>query len=190
MVYEQGPAFSPEVRPSHIARRARDLFLCVYPQIRVLAARSLSQERRDHTLQPTALTHEVFVRLVGSRQVWESEEAFLGAVAQTIRRVLVDHARAHLSEKRFKPRELRDLWNLEDTTGRWQEDFLDVDTCLTKLKNKSERQARIAELKLFAGMTNEEIAEALGIARSTVAEDWAIGRAWLSRALTGTRADE
>lgn len=168
-------------RPAVTARA----FELLYDELRTLAAALFRRESAGHTLQPTALVHEVFARLVDRERVdWQGSAHFLGIAGQAMRRVLVDHARARLAEKRGGD---RDRVTLSAVPGAAAVEFelLELDDALTKLARESERAARVAELKVFAGLSGDEIAEALGVSRRTVTGDWAVARLWLARELSG-----
>jgi RNA polymerase sigma factor (TIGR02999 family) len=180
----------PDERPglSRLSVDARSMFQSLYPLIHSIASARLRHERSGHTLQPTALVHEAFLRLAASRQQWTDPQEFLAAAAQTIRRVLIDHARTHNSLKRGGgDRRLPVLWAVEPALPMSLDDLLDLDQCLVSLQRLDPRRAQIAELKLFAGLGNDEIATLLNVARSTVASDWTVARAWISRALSQDR---
>jgi RNA polymerase sigma factor (TIGR02999 family) len=163
---------------------AEDLFRRVYRELRQLAANYMRRERRDHTLQPTALVHEAYLRVLKERDVsYENRAHFFGVAANVMRRILVDHARAHRAEKRGG----RDVKvTLEDTPAIAVENFdyiLDVDEALDRLAVLDPRQARIVELRFFAGLSVEQTAEVLGVTSRTVVRDWRVARAWLQREL-------
>lgn len=155
----------------------------VYDELRRLARSYLTRERTGHTLQPTALVNEAYLRLVDQRSVrWQNRAHFFGIAAQLMRRLLVDHARAAYAEKRGggAPRlELDAAANV--TAPEPAVDLEELDRALERLSRIDPRQSRIVELRYFAGATNEETAEALGIAVATVKRDWNVARAWLRR---------
>lgn len=158
-------------------------FELLYDELRRLAAALLGRERAGHTLQPTALVHEAYARLVDQRRAdWSGRAHFLGIAGQAMRRVLVDHARQRVAAKRGGKQERVTLSAVPgvDATGF---ELIELDDALNKLAAESERAARVAELKVFAGLTGEEIAEALGVSRRTVSGDWTVARAWLAREL-------
>ena len=157
----------------------------VYKDLRRRAAAYLRNERPEHTLQPTALVHEAFIKLVDKREIkWQDRNHFLAVAAQAMRRILVDHARSRNREKRGGDNE--DL-PLDDATGAASDphriDLVALDEALRNLATFDERQARIVELKYFGGMTLDEAADFLGVSRATVRRDWQIARAWLRRQL-------
>jgi len=152
----------------------------IYHELRRLAARYMAQERTDHTLQPTALVHEAYLRVIDQRHVkWQNRAHFFGVAAQQMRRILVDHARAHRSKKRGGSQEKvaldEALIYSRDKSG----ELLAVDEALSRLAERDARQARIVELRFFVGLTEEESAEVLGISARTVKRDWNVARAWL-----------
>jgi RNA polymerase sigma-70 factor, ECF subfamily len=162
-----------------------DLFDLVHRDLRARAAAYLRRERRDHTLQPTALIHETYLRLVDQDRVdWQNRAHFLGIAAVMMRRVLVDHARRRNAVKR-PAHTLRVA--LDDQVGRVEPvacEVLALHAALDELERIDERQARIVELRYFAGMSEDEIAGAIGVSRSSVTRDWQMARAWLFRRLT------
>jgi RNA polymerase sigma factor (TIGR02999 family) len=151
----------------------------IYEELRRLARRYLRGERSGHTLQTTALVHEAYLRLVDRRRLSiEDRDQFLALSAQTMRRVLVDHARHHRASKRQPP----DPDSLGDATQMACQrpvDLLDLDDALTELSRLDDRPSRVVELRFFGGLTVDETARALGIAPSTVKRDWRLARAWL-----------
>ena len=167
--------------------RAREVaFVQVYDELRGLARELLAGERRDHTLQPTALVNEVALRLLGQRSGWSNREHFFALASMAMRRVLVDHARAHLAAKRGRGKIGRlAIEPAADVAAFPAEDVLALDELLDRLKALDERKARVVELRYFAGLGNDEVADVLGVARSTVAADWAFARAWLAVRLNG-----
>jgi RNA polymerase sigma factor (TIGR02999 family) len=153
----------------------------VYEELRKLAASHLKAERGNHTLQATALVHEAYLRLVGQRSVaWASRAHFYGIAAQMMRRVLVDHARKRQAAKRSPGTLLLDLG--EDAAAAAPDrmpDLLVLDRALTELERLDPRQARVVELRFFAGLSVEETAEVAGISTATVKREWKTARAFL-----------
>ncbi|MEM1246884.1 MAG: sigma-70 family RNA polymerase sigma factor [Acidobacteriota bacterium] len=161
-------------------------------ELKGLARAYMRRERRNHTLEPTALVNEAFLRLVRQRGVrWQSRAHFLGIAATSMRRVLVDHARARRSRKRGAgeaPLPLEELpeSRLANSGGPLSpESLLALDEALDRLQNINERQSRIVELRYFIGLSNQEIAEALKISLATVKRDWTAARVILFRDLSG-----
>jgi len=162
---------------------ARDqLFAIIYPQLRQIAARLLQRERPDHTLEPNALVNELCMRLLGNQPVSYQDRAhFLAIAAQTMRRILIDHARAGLTEKRGG---LQQRVTLSAVDG-WApvsggDDILLLDVALSKLETLDARAARVVELRFFGGLEIDEIAAVLGVSVITVKRDWRAARAWLA----------
>ncbi|WP_231847960.1 ECF-type sigma factor [Gemmatimonas aurantiaca] len=155
----------------------------VYEELYSLARAYLSRERGDHTLQPTALVHEAYLRLVGQMAPWKNRGHFFGIAAQMMRRVLVDHARRATADRRDRqrsvPLEAAETVSLDDLATGGAEDVLAVHDALEQLERLDPRQARIVELRFFVGLSLEEIAELLDISPATVSRDWAMARAWL-----------
>ena len=156
----------------------------VYAELRRIAARALLAERREHTLQPTALVNEVYVRLVERPNAsWQDRAHFLACAARVMRQILVDHARAHRADKRGGGL-LRVTLGEETLAAEGPEvDFLALDAALDRLARQDEQKSRIVELRYFGGLSNEETAEALGISPRSVKRGWALARAWLRREL-------
>jgi RNA polymerase sigma-70 factor (ECF subfamily) len=174
--------------------RARDdLLPLVYRELRRRAAGYLRQERHGHTLQPTALVHEAYLRLAGENQIaWQNRAHFFGMAAQVMRHILVDHARAHQAAKRPGGAALR--MTLDDRIGAAQPrdcELLLLDQALDELAQRDPRQGRIVELRYFGGLSEQEVAHVLGLSRATVTRDWQTARAWLYRRITvgRTRGD-
>lgn len=157
----------------------------VYGELRALARGYLRRERPDHSLAPTALVHEAFLKLIDQRQVnWKSRAHFFAIAARFMRRLLVDHARARSADKRDGGRRVP----LEETTataGPTDVDVIDLDAALEKLARVDPRQSELVELRFFGGLTVDEAAAVLGVAPATVDRDWALARAWLYRELRG-----
>ncbi len=163
-----------------------DLLPLLYDELRALAGAFLRRERSDHTLQPTALAHEAWLRLVDADQVnWQGRSHFLGIAARVMRRVLIDHARRVGAEKRGGGRRRVTLSEATPLLGQDEVDVLALDEALTELASLDERKARVVESRFFAGMNMREVAEALGVSQTTAEEDWYFARAWLATRLGG-----
>jgi RNA polymerase sigma factor (TIGR02999 family) len=156
----------------------------LYAELRRLARREMASERSDHTLQPTALVHEAYLRLMGvGEERFESRAHFYAAAACAIRRVLVDHARARGRLKRGGAQLRVDLEGLELQAPERDARLLELDAALARLAELDPTKARLVELRFFAGMTLEEAARALGASQSTAAREWRTARAWLQSEL-------
>jgi RNA polymerase sigma-70 factor (ECF subfamily) len=157
----------------------------VYSELRRLATNYLRRERAGHTLQPTALVNEAYLRLVGQKNAkWQNRAQFFGISAQLMRRILVDHARRHQAEKRGGSEQERlSITSAEKIANRSQVDLLALNEALDELAQMDPQQSRIVELKFFGGLSIEETAEVLGIGHATVERDWKLARAWLRRQL-------
>jgi RNA polymerase sigma factor (TIGR02999 family) len=141
----------------------------------------LRQERSDHTLQPTALVHEAYLRLVDQKNVhWKDKGHFFAITAQLMRRILVDHARSHLAEKRGSGAAKVPLEDAVVMSKERPDELLTLDESLTRLGRMDPQQARIVELRIFAGLSVEDTAALLGISPATVKRDWSMAKAWLS----------
>jgi RNA polymerase sigma factor (TIGR02999 family) len=170
------------------ARRGDDaatdrLFALVYDELREMARRQLRHEREGHTLNPTALVHEAYLKLVGGAGAFEDRSHFLAVAARAMRQVLIDHARARHAKKRSGSK-VRVAFDEERVHGGHDESMLiALDDALTALSDLSPRLARVVEFRYFAGLTENEIASALDLSVRTVQRDWRKARAWLSREL-------
>jgi RNA polymerase sigma factor (TIGR02999 family) len=161
----------------------------VYDELRTLASRYLSRERRDHTLQTTALVHEAYLKLAGQRDVdWQSRAHFFGIAAQLMRRILVDHARRDQRVKRGGKAAHVSIDDVDPAHAKPPVDPIDVhalDEALSRLEARDPQQGRVVELRFFGGMTVEETALVMGLSAPTIKREWAVARAWLYRELTG-----
>jgi RNA polymerase sigma factor (TIGR02999 family) len=162
-----------------------ELIPLIFEDVRELARRHLAHEPPGHTLQPTALVHEVYLRLEKRRTVsWKNREQFFGFLAQLIRRILVDHARGHRRTKRGggrRPLSLEDVFGLSDVR---HPELVALDDALKDLARIDPRQSRIVELRYFIGLTLEQIAAVLGLSLTTVNREWKTARMWLLRELS------
>jgi len=169
---------------------AAELFPIVYDELRALAASYFRREPAEHTLQPTALVHEAYLRLQQQTRIdLKDRHHFFALAARLMRRILVDHARGKARDKRAGSRERISLDEAVVSPSGTTLDLLAVDEALDKLADMSERKARLVELRFFAGLTEEEAADILGIARSMAAREWAFTRTWLSRELRGAASE-
>jgi RNA polymerase sigma factor (TIGR02999 family) len=160
----------------------------VYDELRRQAARHLRRERRDHTLRPTALVHEAYLRLVGQRQAaWKNRAQFFAVAAQMMRRVLVDHARQHKATKRAGSWCRVSLDEGVAAGGPRDLDLVALESALAELGEIDPPKARMVELRFFGGMSLEETAEALAVSPATVSREWRMARAWLYRRMHGGR---
>jgi RNA polymerase sigma factor (TIGR02999 family) len=159
----------------------------VYGELRRLASSYMRHERPDHTLQTTALVHEAYLQLVDQdRAHWENRAQFFGVAAQLMRRILVDHARAHNAAKRGG---VSSKFSLDEAMVMAKErsgDLLALEELLTRLAAIDPQQARVVELRFFAGLSVEETAQALAISDRTVKRDWAMAKAWIQREMRGS----
>jgi RNA polymerase sigma-70 factor, ECF subfamily len=177
--------------PSEVTRLLKDwssgdsaaldeLMAIVYSELRAVAARYLRRERQDHTLQPTALVNEAYLRLIDQQRVdWQNRAHFMGVAAQMMRRILVDHAKRHNRTKRGGG--ARKI-TLDEAAAFGQEraaDLLELDEALTALAAFDERKSRVVEMKYFGGLSVEETAAVLQVSVITVARDWKLAKAWL-----------
>lgn len=165
------------------------LFELLYEDFRRLAAMYLKKERAGHTLQPTALVHEAYLRMIDQTRVaWHGRTHFFAVGAQAMRRILVDHARKQRRLKHGGGRYRVQLGENMAVSPRSDEDLLAVDEALTRLAQVDPRQATIVELRFFGGLSVEEVAEVLGISKRTVEKEWTMVRAWLRRELSEERS--
>jgi RNA polymerase sigma factor (TIGR02999 family) len=188
------PARATRIAPGEVTRllvawsegdqAARDrLIPVVYDELRRRAAGHLRRERRGHTLRPTDLVHETYLRLSAQNSRWQNREQFFAVATRLMRRILVDHARRRAAAKRGGG--LRVTLAAEGVAGsdRDSPDLLDLDAALDELAALDERQVRLVELRYFAGMSIAEAARVLGLSPATVSREWALAKAWLYRRL-------
>jgi RNA polymerase sigma factor (TIGR02999 family) len=160
----------------------------VYEELRRLAGYYMSRERSDHTLQPTALVHEAYLRLIDQRHVdWKNRAQFFGLAANMMRRVLVNHARDRAAAKRGGDAQKVSLSMAVDSFERPDVDVIALHEALDQLAGVDPRKSRIVELKFFGGLKTEEIAEVLRISTATVEREWSFARAWLYDAVGGDK---
>lgn len=164
------------------------LFPIVYNELRRLAAAAMRRERSGHTLQPTAVVHEAFLRLVAQQNVrWESRGHFFAIAAQAMRRVLVDHARRRHARKRSDTAAGVPARGAAEPSTEPSLDLVALDLALDRLTHKDPRLVRVVELRFFAGLNVDETAAAMNVSPRTVKRDWQLARAWLKRELSETR---
>ena len=157
----------------------------VYEELRRRAAAHLRHERQGHTLQPTALVHEAYLRLVDQRRaVWQNRAQFLAVASQMMRRILIDRARARKRAKRLGERRQVSLDHVDLASLPVEIDVLDLDRALTKLESFDPRKSRIAELRFFGGLSLAETGHVLDLSLATVERDWQGARAWLFKTLS------
>lgn len=162
----------------------------VYQELRGLARSYLRRERRDHTLQPTALVHELFIRLASQGVTdWQDRSHFFGIAARAMRQILVAHARGHRALKRGGKREEVELGELPELSIRADVDLTALDIALSDLAERDALQAKIVELRFFCGYTIDETAELLACSPATVSREWQIARIWLYREMQGGAGD-
>lgn len=162
------------------------MFPLVYDELRRLAASRLRNERDDHTLQSTALVHEAYLRLIEQHsQTWQNRAHFFGLAAEMMRRILINHAVKRNADKRFGNQTRLALDEMIDFTQGHDVNLIRLDEAMTTLAGFDPNQAKIVELKFFGGLTNEEIAEVIGVSDSTVKREWRIAKAWLHKQLKG-----
>jgi len=162
----------------------QQLLPLVYAELRQIAARQLRRERVHHTLQPTALVHEVYLRLIDQRRVdWRNRAHFFGVAAQVMRRVLVDHARRQSASKRGDGVARVAIEEAKGVAAPNEIPVLALDHALDRLEEIDAELAKIVELRAFAGLTIDEAAHVLNVSPSTAQRDWRAARAWLKREL-------
>jgi RNA polymerase sigma factor (TIGR02999 family) len=176
-----------------IAARARagnsrdlDEFLpLVYDELKRIAARRLSLERANHTLQPTELVNEAYLRLVDQHSVdWQNRAHFFGMASEMMRRILVNYAESRNAKKRNEGKTLISLEEIHNFKADTPVDLILLNKALEELAELDRTQAKVVELKFFGGLTNEEAAEVLGVSPSTVKREWKMAKAWLASQLT------
>ena len=160
------------------------LITLVYPELRRMAARRMRGEQPGHTLQPTALVHEAFLRLAGTKDiVWENRAHFFALAAEVMRNVLVDAARRRRAAKRGSGARAASLDEWDGEVYDRPDLILDVDRLLERLRSMDARQAQVVEMRFFAGLTEREIADAMDISERTIKRDWSMARAWMRKEL-------
>lgn len=172
----------PPPEPLGIVREGStaELFSTLEQELRQIARLALSKERGDHTLQPTALLHELWLRLARDHQLaFESHSAFLAFAARAVRNILVDHARKRLAKKRGGSLQRTDLENADRALDDWARSILELEDELSRLATMHPRSAKVVELHFFGGLSMSEIAPQLGVAERTVRNDWDAAKAWL-----------
>ena len=161
------------------ATAADQLLPIIYDDLRQLARHRLAQERDGHSLQATDLVHEAYIRLTGNHELdWSSASHFFGAAAEAMRRILIDRARKRMAQKREGNRQRIEL-TADMAFDRSDERLVKLDEALDALHEYDARKANVVKLRFFAGLTNEEVATALGISTATAQRDWQFSRAWL-----------
>ncbi|MEQ8763490.1 MAG: sigma-70 family RNA polymerase sigma factor [Planctomycetota bacterium] len=159
----------------------------VYEELRNRAEGYLGSERKDHTLQPTALVHEAYLRLVRQdQQHWENRKHFLALAAISMRRILINHAEKRAALKRGGKRRRVTLFEAESPFDEQADDLLALDEALKRFEEVDPDKARIVEMRFFAGLTNEEIARSLDVSTRTVERGWRLARAWLRKEIEGS----
>lgn len=172
------------------AQAAQQLAARLYDELHELARREMAAERSNHTLQPTALLHEAYLRLAGGADgAFADRDSFFAAAANAIRRVLIDHARRRAREKRGGGRLRVPLDDLDVPGPIADEDLLSLDAALAQLAARDPTKARIVELRFFAGLSMAELAKAMGASESTIQRQWRLARAWLRAHLEQPRDD-
>ncbi len=170
-------------------KAADELLVLVYEDLRRLAAHRMSNEAQGHTLQPTALVHEAWMRLVGSNgeAQFQNRAHFFAAAAEAMRRILIDRARRKQAARHGGGQQRVDIQELDLASSAEDDQILAVNDALDKLAVEHKVEAELVKLRYFVGMTNEEAAEALGISQRTAKYYWTHARAWLYREITGNR---
>lgn len=166
-------------------RAMNKLMPLVYGELQRLARCQMRGERRDHTLQPTALVHEAFARLVDADVDWQDRTHFYSVAARAMRRILVDHARSRARDKRRADGQRVTLEDAMISGDAPPDELIDLDRAIGRLERLDPRKAQLVELHFFAGLTFDELATALAVSRSTVKRDMRLARAWLHRAMAG-----
>jgi RNA polymerase sigma factor (TIGR02999 family) len=169
------------------AQAAEALLPLVYKELHRLASSYMRRERPEHTLQPTALIHEAYLRLAQEDVDWKNREHFIGVAAHTMRRVLVDYARAHNAEMRGGAAQRVELADGMAISVERLDEMLVLDEALGRLALESPRQAKVVELRYFGGLSIEQIGSLLGIAPRSVKRDWSLARLWLFHELRPVR---
>ena len=170
------------------ANAVERLFPFVYDELRRLARNYLAKERAGHTLQPTALVHEAYLRLINQdRTTWQSRVHFYAVAANMMRRILVNHARDRRAQKRGGDFQIVSLNENLDAAGENTLDVVRLDEALQNLEKFDERKSRVVELRFFGGLTEKEISTILEVSEKTVRRDWTMAKMWLQRELSKER---
>jgi RNA polymerase sigma factor (TIGR02999 family) len=170
-----------------------ELLAVVYEQLRRIAEHRMRGERSDHTLQATALVHEAYVRLLGDEPIaWDSRAHFFSAAAEAMRRILIEHARARGRKKRGgdvegRPRKRIPLDVVDLASNADPDEILSVDDAVCRLESQDPQLGRIVRLRFYAGLSEQEIADALGVSERTIRREWVLARAWLGARLSEAR---
>ena len=165
------------------------MFPLIYDELRRLARQQLQREPDGHTLSPTSLVHEAYMRLIDyTRMEWTGRAHFMAVAATAMRRILVDHARGHRSAKRGGALRRVSIDSIELGTEDRAELLIAIDEALGRLKDVDARQAQVVECRFFGGMTEEETAQALGIGLRTAKRDWAKAKSWLHKEIAAERS--
>jgi RNA polymerase sigma factor (TIGR02999 family) len=168
------------------SQASEELLPLVYDELRQIAAARMAQESAGHTLQPTALVHEVWLRLTGGqKQSWENRAHFFGAAAEAMRRILIERARRKSRLKRGCGQALLDIADLDVVAAMPDDKILLVDEALEQLKFEDPEKSKIVMLKFFAGLTNEQVAEIMNMNERTVRRQWEFAKAWLFDRIRG-----
>ena len=165
---------------------AEDLLPLVYEKLRRLAEGRMARERKDHTLDATSLVHEAWIKLLGpdgAARKWNGRRHFYAAAAEAMRRILIDHARKKMAGRRGGDWFRVTFGDYESPRSATPPEILDLHTAMEKLERSDPVRAEVAKLRLFAGLTQAETAEALGLAQATIARRWSFAKAWLAREL-------
>ena len=168
-------------------RAASELLPLVYDELRRLAVARMVSEASDHTLQPTALVHEAYVRLVGptGESRWDGRGHFFAAAAEAMRRILIDRARSRATTKRGGGLRRMDLDQVSVADDGREDELLALDDALTEFERHDPRAAELVKLRYFAGLSHQQAAETLGVGRRAADRLWALARAWLYQRLSG-----
>ena len=173
------------------AAAGAELFELVFQDLRRIARRQMAQERVGHTLSPTALVNETYLRLAESTNIsWQDRTHFFAICAQIMRRVLVDWAPSRKTDKRGGDLQVIEIQDLKNLTVEASADILTLDEALKELAVFDQRKARVVELRFFGGLETKEIAELLEVSPETVARDWRLAKSWLRREMDQNKADE
>jgi RNA polymerase sigma factor (TIGR02999 family) len=172
------------------AQASENLFAILYGELKRIASQQMRNESVSHTLQPTALVHEAYVRMLGGEScTWENRSHFFGAAAEAMRRILIESARSKGRKKRGGNAKRVEFQDAEQSNSPLADEVLDINDAVIALEVEDKELAELVKLRFFAGLMMDQIAEIQGVSKSTVERRWTFAKAWLNRRLNSTQSD-